>query len=87
MIKTLTGEEVVIISGSEKSITGTKPFLVRFVRDQIPQRSTYIFQRDKYIFPEKVSRHWNKPFKVQRHQLIYESIDELRAALNKKKAG
>ncbi len=86
MIKLKGGQEVVIISGSKKSIYGTKSFTVRFLKSQFPTK-TDKFGLTRAIYPEKYSSHWNKPFKVQRHELVYDSIQDLIDATYKVKNG
>ncbi len=78
MITTKAGAEVVILEGSKKSIRGTKPFLVKFTNNPFPVDKNGI-----PIFPERFSNHWYKPFKAQRHELVYQDEAELINALNK----
>ncbi len=81
MLKTKSGVEIVIIKGGKKCVEGIKPFVVRYATNQFPTRKTSEFDSSMGtpIYPEKYSAHWNKPFKLRKKELIYDSEEDLLA--------
>lgn len=72
-----TGREVKIVKGSKKAITGKQAFIVRFTSEPTPINILL-----RHIWnPTGLSKYWNKPFGVQKHELNYENDSELFSAI------